>query len=215
MQFKKKEKTEICSKFKVGTQGVDYFKYVGLQVAHTNGIISLDQKHYFLSVKEVEVHSTSSRHKHDALNDTEHAQFKSGVGQLNWVANQTRPDISFDVMYLSMKAKNAEVEDMILMNKVIRNLHSRDSFIVFPKRQISKGLKFYMFIDASFANLPDGVSSSSGFLLFLVDADEQCNLISWSSTKIKRVIKSTLAAEAHAIEEGIDADVCMSSHGLL
>ena len=88
---------------------------------------SLVQKHYVQSVKEVEVHSTSSRHKHDALNDREHAQFKSGVGQLNLIANQTRPDISFDVMYLSMKAKNAKVEDMIFMNKVICKLHSRDS----------------------------------------------------------------------------------------
>ena len=57
-----------------------------------------------------------------------------------------------------------------------------------------------MFTDASFTNLPDGVSISG-----------QCNLISWSSTKIKRVIKSTLTAEAHALEEGIDAAVCMTN----
>ena len=33
--------------------------------------------------------------------------------------------------------------------------------------------------------------------------------IAWSSTKIKRVVKSTVTAEAHALSDGLDAAYCI------
>jgi len=62
-----------------------------------------------------------------------------------------------------------------------------------------------LFNDASFANLPDETSSTGGRVVFLfVEGDKYCP-ISWSSTKIKRVVRSTLAAETLSLADGCES----------
>ena len=61
----------------------------------------------------------------------------------------------------------------------------------------------FVYTDAQFRNLNDGGSQGS-YLIFLVDNDYNCNLLSWQSKRLKRIPRSSLAAEAIAILEGID-----------
>ena len=56
--------------------------------------------------------------------------------------------------------------------------------------------KLVVYTDASYENLPDGVSSAGGNIIFIVGENNRCCPISWCSNKIKRVVKSTIAAEA-------------------
>ena len=74
----------------------------------------------------------------------------------------------------------------------------------------SECLKFVTFTDAAYTNLIDGGSQGAYFIL-LVGENGACNLISWQSRRIKRIVKSTLAAETLAFGEGIDATVHVSS----
>ena len=61
-----------------------------------------------------------------------------------------------------------------------------------------------LFNDASFANLPDGPSSTGGRVVFLFGGRIKCCPISWSSTKIKRIVRSTLAAETLSLAIGCE-----------
>ena len=54
--------------------------------------------------------------------------------------------------------------------------------------------------DASYANLPDG-SSQGAFVVLLVNSEGLFAPIAWQSKKLKRVVKSTLAA-VEAVETG-------------
>ena len=56
--------------------------------------------------------------------------------------------------------------------------------------------------DASFANLKDG--KSQGYIVFIKLKDGVISPLSWRSRKIKRVVKSTLAAETLALDEAAD-----------
>ena len=60
------------------------------------------------------------------------------------------------------------------------------------------------YIDASFANLKDA-GSQGGFIVFIVGRNQKYAPLMWQSRKIKRVVKSTLAAETMALLEGTES----------
>ena len=59
---------------------------------------------------------------------------------------------------------------------------------------------FEGYADASFANLQGG-KSRGGFIILLVDTNGKCCPILWQSRAIRRVVKSTLAAETLSLVE--------------
>ena len=65
-------------------------------------------------------------------------------------------------------------------------------------------LHFIVYTDAALGNLSDGVSSPAGILVFLSDGVKHSCPLSWRANKIRRVVRSTLAAETLALQEGID-----------
>ena len=52
----------------------------------------------------------------------------------------------------------------------------------------------------------DGGNQGS-YLIFLVDTDYHCNLLSWQSKRLKRIPRSSLAAETVAALDGTDAAI--------
>ncbi len=83
--------------------------------------------------------------------------------------------------------------------------------MVFPDLHKLEDIELIVFTDASYANLPDRVSSAGGYVVFLRGSNGSCSPISWSSKKIKRVVKSSLAAESLSLVEGIDAALYLRS----
>ena len=128
---------------------------------------------------------------------------KQTVGQLLWVANQTRPDISFDTCYLSNSISKATVSDVLRANKVIRKLKMTSVSLIFKPIQRINTATVYVFADASFKSLPCG-ASQGGFIIFLGDSNGNVCPIHWQSKKVKRIVKSTLAAECLSLQEACD-----------
>ena len=62
-----------------------------------------------------------------------------------------------------------------------------------------------VFTDASHANLCDGVGSTADYCVMLVSPHRRFCAIDWATNKIKRVVRSSLAAEAMALQIGIGA----------
>ena len=103
-----------------------------------------------------------------------------------------------------MITNRATVDHLLQANKVIRKLKSEALQVKFPRLGELTNLKLLLFNDASFANLPDGTSSTGGRVVFLSGEGDKCCPISWSSTKIKRVVRSTLAAETLSLADGCE-----------
>ena len=131
----------------------------------------------------------------------------SKIGQLLWISTQTCPNICMDASNCAIKLKNGTVKDMMHINKIIRKAKDRQSSLQF---QPLAAPKIVVYTDASFGNLADG-GSQGGFLIFLVGDSGLCNLLSWQSKRIKRVVRSTLAAEALGMLDGIDGAVFIAS----
>ena len=124
------------------------------------------------------------------------------AGQLNWVSTQTRPDIAFGTCEINTSVnQNAKIKDIIRANKLVSRVKSSEVFI--NLNDVEEFNDVICYTDASYASLPGGASQGA-YVIFLKGTNNEYAPVAWKSTKIKRVVKSSLAAEALAMQEGVD-----------
>lgn len=202
--FKRLVIDHIRNAFQIGKEAEGQFTYVGMEIQHREDCIILHQQSYIDSLQGIPVSVMRASGKQNMLTQGEITQLREVIGQTNWVTTQTRPDINFDVLELSMTTKHPKVENLIQANKLIKNLKAESYHMVYPKLGDLQKTRLVLFTDASYANLSDGVSSAGGHIVFLVGENGNCCPISWSAKKIRRVVKSTIAAETLALVDGLD-----------
>jgi hypothetical protein len=123
---------------------------------------------------------------------------KQFCGQINWLTSQGRPDIAFDSCYIANSLKTGSSNVFHFANKTIRKIQQQDANLNFPSDIDIESCKVVSFCDASHANLPNA-GSQGGFVSFLIDKNGLYCPITWQSRKLRRVVKSTIAAECLAI----------------
>ena len=120
----------------------------------------------------------------------------------------TSPEISFEVCQVSTRVKNATVADIMSVNKVIKFVKSTPSPISIPKLDL-KSLSITVFADASFNNLPNG-GSQGGYIIFLNNKYNSVVPLSWNSTRLRPIARSTLAAEILFMTDACDSAIFLS-----
>ena len=195
---------KLRNRFLAGKMEDTQFTYVGFGIKQTDESIILDQSEY---MKELEyVNQNRASQKHGELNQTEQSLLRSQVGRINWAVQGSRPDLGFEMIELSTKLKKGNVSDLQRANKAIKRLKDEQNSnqIVFPCLGDLEQCKIMVFSDASHANLSDGVSSVGAHVVLLVGSDRNCCPLAWQANKIKRVVRSTIAAEALSLQEGLE-----------
>ena len=183
----------LYNMFKIGTSHTRCFKYLGLELKTMPNAVTVSQLEY---IKGIEMMKIDKKIKTDPLNEDEKKELRMLIGQLNWVASQTRPDILFQCCELLTRIKNATVEDIKNVNKMILKLKTDNVLLSFRNLGMVDSAQIIAFHDASLANLNCG-GSQGAFVIFLSDSlNKNVSAISWQSRKLKRVVNSTLAAEA-------------------
>lgn len=144
------------------------------------------------------------REMSDKLNEDERKCLRSLCGQLLWVSNNTRPDVSFETSTLCNVGKDATVSDLLKLNKLVKHMQQDKVVIKYPNLGDASSWSLVVFCDASFGNLADG-SSQGGCIVFIKTPEGVVAPISWTSRKLHRVTRSTLASETLAVIEGVDS----------
>ena len=196
--------------FDINYEHTTAFKYIGINLIQNNDkSIVMNQETYINCTNPISIDTTRSAQKNETLTDEELNFLRGLNGQLSWIAGISRPDLSFNSCHLSSSVKSAKVSDLQLANKTLRHAKSNISNIRFPKLDNIQDLQLIVYSDASYANLADG-GSQGGQIIFLADSSLNCCPLMWKSTRIKRVVKSTLAAETLAFVEGCDMAFLMA-----
>ena len=201
----------LRDRFLAGKLEEGIFKYVGFQIIQTSCGIVLDQGEYVDGLDIVKIDSTRLSQKLDKLTPTEHTLLRAITGRLNWAVQGSRPDLAFDMIDLSMKFKMAVVADLLQAIKSISKLKQNDSKIYFPNIGEIRNCSIVTFSDAAHANLSDGVSSAGAHIVFLVGDKNKCCVLSWQAQKIKRVVRSSIAAETLSLQESLENAVYLRS----
>ena len=205
----KKIINDIKSRFRVSSEGEGLFDYLGVEIQQDQREkITLSQCKYIQEITQIPV--PNNRELDSPLNCEEKQKLRSLVGQMNWVANHSRPDIAFDACQISTSVKDATIRDLKNANKVVMRVKSEQVKLTYPLLGDISASHIICYTDASFKNLPGG-ASQGGYCIFIKGANDKRALLAWQSKKIKRVVKSTLAAETLALQEGAEHCYVISS----
>ena len=206
--FQKEVTENAVVAFEVGMRKCDAFKYVGLNVQRkANGIV-MHQDEYVNELQEIDVMALQCETNEHKTTQEELKLLREISGQVLWVSSQTRHDLSFDSLELSVARNNATIGTLKRCAKVMRKAKEKSSQILF--RPIGESCVLHVYADASFCNLPDGVSSTQGFIILLVGNKDRC-IIAWGSSKIKRKVACTLEAETLALKEALNNALYLGS----
>ena len=199
-EFEEKVMGEVGKRFMIGRTEEETFLYIGLAITTTNQGITLDQTDYIKNRLEPAVLRGGDGKR--PLDREETKLLRQLTGKINWAATQTRPDLSFTVVELSTKFKQPQLDDLKKANKAIIRLSANHVRLLFPK--ITGGLRMVIYSDAAFRNLPDQISSGRGHIVFLAGEGGRAAPLGWTSNKVRRVVGSTVAAEALSLKMGLD-----------
>ncbi|KAK4329336.1 hypothetical protein Pmani_000306 [Petrolisthes manimaculis] len=115
-----KASERLCQIFRMGGSESKAFKYVGLNiVSYGDGSVTLDQNQYAATLTPISVSKQKATVKSCELSESERSEYRAVLGQLNWIATHTRPDIAFEVCELSGACSKATIADLLRLNKVI------------------------------------------------------------------------------------------------
>ena len=90
--FKNQVICAVLQKFQISHQERAAFTYLDLQMKQLPHAIRVHQSLYVSDISPIVIQK--GRNKFDKLTDDETHQLRVLAGQLNWVANQTRPDVA-------------------------------------------------------------------------------------------------------------------------
>ena len=202
--FEKMMKT-LRKRFVAGKIEEKNFKYIGFRITQDNDGIVLDQSEYVENIANKTIDPKQALNKQSPLTADEQTEYRQLIGQMNWAVQGTRPDMAFELIDLSTKLKQGNVSDMARAIKVINRLKDIRSINSFPNLSSkTSDWKIVVFTDASLCNINDGTGSTAGYIVWLVDHQGKCCPLSWHAGKIKRVVRSTIAAETLSLQEGLE-----------
>lgn len=170
-------------------------KFNGQHIMRHGNIISVHQVSYCDRMPETKIERSPE-------------SFMSHRGQAAYVSTCTRPDITCAINQLSqIKATEATEEDFKKLDNIFKKAKNENLKLKYGNVDLQSA-EIHVFTDASFANNKD-LSSQLGYVILIVDETGNCSILSWSSTKCKRVTRSVLAAELYALAHGFDAGFAM------
>ena len=168
-----------------------------------NGEIVIDMEHYkHQDLEQIEVPKGDRLKPERPLNSKEHTKFRGGVGSLGWLVDHCCPQLSFDLAELRRRQASPTIQDLLKLNKAIRSAKAVKCNIKIRSIPVQH-MRFMGVHDAAHANI-EGGGSQQGHIILAVHANVTkhrvpVSVLSWKSNKIKRVVRSSLAAETSSM----------------
>ena len=212
-EFEKIVINKIRSTFCVGKEDVQEkgsFPYVGIKLSQSENQLNLRQKMYQDNLQPIHIEKSRLIDRQSPITAKEKESLQSKIGQILWIARQSRSDTIFDASNLASSLKSAKVQTLIEANKIIKKLKSETVTIKFQKLGNGSDIKVLIFSGSSLRNLPDG-GTQGGHFIVLIGKNGRISPITWQSKRIWRVVRSTLAAQTLAMADTIYNGVFLTS----
>lgn len=201
-------KAELRTQWEVTDLG-EPTKIVGIEITQTNDSITISQKVYINSILECEglsgINSVATpldpniklEPNPNGNEGSRSNSFARLLGELQFLANSTYPDIAFAVNRLASYTANLSLQHVAALKRILRYLaRTKDFGIIYSKNSTNPNdNSFYGFADTAFANHDDHKSTSGYVFLSAGGA------ITWKSKKQTTIALSSTEAEYVALSE--------------
>ena len=209
----------IAQRFQLGKYEEDQSEFCGRRIIQRgDGLIEVDMQKYILEdLQEIEVSRQRKADKKDQVTMEEFKSLRSAIFKLNWLGREARPEVSGTASIMASALPRARVEDILLINKVIR----------FLKRTSERTLKVWPIPVGelhllSFSDAGGVLGRQSGewtgeeiqeptqgaWIIFAGQVGthgrtKNMSPLMWRSGKLRRKVPSTLAGETLALGEAV------------
>eukprot|EP00913_Durusdinium_trenchii_P027188 g25509.t2 len=188
------------------------FRFCGKNIVQKNGNIEIDQYDAIEGIEYMIFNKTRRQQVNAPLNEQEKTQFRGLIGQMGWITRQSRPDLMVNVSMASQSMGAPKVKDVIQLNKAVKMLkETADAKWKFKTSNLKlEDCVVFAFTDSSFANT-EQLKSQCGYVLGLTSSEMKDGkevpiyILETYSGSVKRVCRSTLAAEANGFLAGAEA----------
>ena len=192
--------------FQVGSEDMNDIMFVGQRVKWIDrkdakkAHISVDQENKIEELSEI-VFDSSLRDGITCSKDL-HTQYRSVLGQINWLQARTQYQSCYFFSRCASAAAAPTIGDVRTLNKLVRKIRQEIVTLRFwPLKGTS--LRFIGYPDAAFRNNSDK-TSQRGQCVFLAEsrrhgtAHARGSMVDYESQKIKKTVLSTTVAELYA-----------------
>lgn len=194
------------------------FEFTGRRIKQNRDFtVEVDQAEYWEKVSGIALNKQRKSQDNAPVTEEEFVALRSLVGKLSWPARESIPGIAFEVSRLQ-QCMGADTDGRRITT--VEHLKMANATLKKAQRYVKHGMTLYFpavnaddlcvltMTDASFSNMPR-YGSQAGNISMVCSSDIESDwsntaVLEWTSTRIKRVVKSTLAAEAAALSVAQD-----------
>lgn len=195
--------------YKLGTivHGPGSFSFNGLNICQMDDCsitVSCDER--LMSIEPYPITRLRRKQIDEPLNEIELASFRSLNGMLGWIGITASPFCAFASSHLQQKLPNAQVRTLVAQTNMLRQLKKLGTVSQY-KRPDTKGqlsISIMVFADAGRSNENGQLGFIAGLLIGPLAAGSVFHVLSWTSQKSKRPVKSIGAAETLSAGSAID-----------
>ena len=130
------------------------------------------------------------------------------TGKISWLANSTRPDLCYQALKMSKNGKEAIISDLQDVNRILKQVHSKESKIKYTHIGNKEDLVIIWIGDASYKQ--DDRAIEGVILLLANSLFTKASLIYWKSKQIDRVCHSNKDAATLNLIKMVDNAVLTS-----
>ena len=190
------------------------FRFCGKNVVQKDDFtIEIDQYDAIEGIDYMVLDKNRRKMINSSLTESEKTSIRALIGQMGWVTRQSRPDLMVNVSVASQSMGNPKVKDVVNLNKAVKMLkesaEAKWRFVPHDSLSLDNCIVF-VFADSSFAN-GENLKSQCGYVLGLSTpeirngSEAPIMVLETYSGSVKRVCRSTLAAEANGFLTGVEA----------
>ena len=212
--------SSVQQHFRFGKIEGNEFKFCGRLIKQQEDGTHLSSPNVMDRVTPVYIHPDRRALRAEPADEKEISQLRSVLGSISWFARTCRPDLSFAVNQLQSVQATARIQDLIEANKLLNfAVKTKEKGMVFSKNGPKLNECMILSVTdashgSSFEDLGGGRlggnRSQSGRILalapkdFMTEGKGTVALLSWCSTTIKRVCRSTMQAETLSLQLGLE-----------
>ena len=187
----------------------DKLEYCGASLQKTpTGGWKVDHAEYLRKVKPISLQR--DRGPEDYMTPSEVTQMRGLLGSLQWPAVQSQPHLQCSTSLLAGQVSAGLVKSIHDANRLLKFAKlNADVALCYERICDVQDLRLVTMVDAAFGIRRDG-SSQGGYLTMLVSKDVfdgtegAYHIIDWRSSKLPRVARSSLGAEAQSASQACD-----------
>ena len=118
----------LLERFDIRPENATHLAYICINLSQRNDFsININQNEYKANLHQIALDNIDISDKHRTLTVPEKTCLRKALGQLNWLAGITQPEISFTVSELSSRVNSATISDLLSVNKAIKFVQTNES----------------------------------------------------------------------------------------